>query len=109
MATSPALDVTFAGDDLALRLPTPAYLARFSAVSRIHTKSELRLYFYCAATTNSPTRGAGLQTGRIRTRPTSPSMTPGGRRPSRLTCCASVRQPMQLVCQGFGDSADAAV
>ncbi|MFI7194917.1 hypothetical protein ACIBQ0_34755 [Nocardia nova] len=39
----------------------------------------------------------------------TPSTTPGGRRPSRVTCCASVRQPVQLVCQGFGDGADAAV
>lgn len=31
------------------------------------------------------------------------------RRPSRVTCCASVRQPVQLVCQGFGDGTDAAV
>ncbi|MFE3230285.1 hypothetical protein [Nocardia sp. NPDC059228] len=29
-----------------LRLAALAYLARFSAVSRIHTKSDLRLYFY---------------------------------------------------------------
>ncbi|MFE5871387.1 helix-turn-helix transcriptional regulator [Streptomyces roseifaciens] len=31
------------------------------------------------------------------------------RRPSRLTSCASVRQPVQLVRQGFGDGTDAAV
>lgn len=31
------------------------------------------------------------------------------RRPSRLTSCASVRQPAQLVCQGFGDGTDAVV
>ena len=31
------------------------------------------------------------------------------RRPSRLTSCASVRQPVQLVPQGFGDGTDAAV
>ncbi|WP_157557020.1 hypothetical protein [Nocardia acidivorans] len=45
MAPSPDLDVTFAGDDLVLRLAALAYLARFSAVSRIHAKSALRLYF----------------------------------------------------------------
>ncbi|MET9490070.1 hypothetical protein [Nocardia sp. NPDC006630] len=45
MAPTSDLDVTFAGDDLVLRLATLAYLARFSAVSRIHTKSDLRLYF----------------------------------------------------------------
>ncbi|MCP9621937.1 tyrosine-type recombinase/integrase [Nocardia otitidiscaviarum] len=45
MAPSPDIDVTFAGDDLVLRLAALAYLARFSAVSRIHTKSDLRLYF----------------------------------------------------------------
>ncbi|WP_433667534.1 hypothetical protein ACQP06_28015 [Nocardia sp. CA-136227] len=45
MAPSSDLDVTFAGDDLVLRLAALAYLARFSAVSRIHTKSDLRLYF----------------------------------------------------------------
>ncbi|MEV6071192.1 tyrosine-type recombinase/integrase [Nocardia sp. NPDC052001] len=49
MAPSPDLDVTFAGDDLVLRLAALAYLARFSAVSRIHTKSDLRLYFYWCA------------------------------------------------------------
>ncbi len=31
------------------------------------------------------------------------------RRPSRLTSCASVRQPVQLVRQGFGDGVDATV
>jgi integrase len=31
------------------------------------------------------------------------------RRPPRLTSCASVRQPVQLVRQGFGDGTDAAV
>lgn len=31
------------------------------------------------------------------------------RRPSRMTSCASVRQPVQLVRQGFGDGTDAAV
>ncbi|MER6008385.1 arginase family protein [Nonomuraea angiospora] len=31
------------------------------------------------------------------------------RRPSHLTSCASVRQPVQLVRQGFGDGTDAAV
>lgn len=31
------------------------------------------------------------------------------RRPTRLTSCASVRQPVQLVRQGFGDGTDAAV
>ncbi|MVU81606.1 tyrosine-type recombinase/integrase [Nocardia sp. ET3-3] len=39
------MDVSFAGDDLVLRLASLAYLARFSIVSRIHTRSDLRLYF----------------------------------------------------------------
>lgn len=43
------------GDDLVLRLAALAYLARFSAVSRIHTKSDLRLYFYwCTDHQTSP-------------------------------------------------------
>ncbi|MCP9624795.1 hypothetical protein FOH10_11935 [Nocardia otitidiscaviarum] len=46
MAPSPELDVSFAGDDLVLRLAALAYIARISAASRIHTKSDLRLYFY---------------------------------------------------------------
>ncbi|MEU4343977.1 hypothetical protein AB0H00_22370 [Nocardia sp. NPDC023852] len=45
MATSSDLDVSFAGDELVLRLAGPAY-ARLSAVSRPHTTSELRLCFY---------------------------------------------------------------
>ncbi|AYF79658.1 integrase [Nocardia yunnanensis] len=39
------MDVSFAGDDLVLRLASLAYLARFSIVSRVHTRSDLRLYF----------------------------------------------------------------
>ncbi|WP_327120587.1 hypothetical protein OHB12_16785 [Nocardia sp. NBC_01730] len=44
MATSSDLDVSFAGDELVLRLAGLARLARFSAVSRPRTKSELRLF-----------------------------------------------------------------
>ncbi|MEV6768601.1 hypothetical protein AB0N05_08190 [Nocardia sp. NPDC051030] len=40
------LDADFAGDDLVLQLAVYAYLAQFSTISRIHTKSDLRLYFY---------------------------------------------------------------
>ncbi|MEV2223590.1 hypothetical protein AB0E01_27435 [Nocardia vinacea] len=43
MATSSDLDVSFAGDELVLRLAGLAYLARFSAVSRPH---KLRLCLY---------------------------------------------------------------
>ncbi|MFF0634999.1 hypothetical protein ACFYTS_21120 [Nocardia sp. NPDC004151] len=46
MAPSPDIDVTFAADELVLRLAALAYLARFSAVSRTHARSDLRLYFY---------------------------------------------------------------
>lgn len=46
-------------------------------------------------------------------RPCAPAdfavMTTPNRRPSRLTSCASGRQPMQLVRQGFGDGTDAAM
>ncbi|MGW4352667.1 tyrosine-type recombinase/integrase [Nocardia sp. NPDC004582] len=45
MSTSSDLDVSFAGDDLVLRLASLAYLARFSIVSLVHTRSDLHLYF----------------------------------------------------------------
>lgn len=45
MSTSSDIDVTFAGDDLVLRLASAAYLARFTGSSRIHCGSDLRLYF----------------------------------------------------------------
>jgi site-specific recombinase XerD len=45
MGTSSDIDVTFAGDDLVLRLASAAYLARFTGSSRIHCGSDLRLYF----------------------------------------------------------------
>jgi len=36
-------------DDLVLRLASSAYLARFTGSSRVHTESDLRLYFaWCA-------------------------------------------------------------
>ena len=36
-------------DDLVLRLASSAYLARFTDSSRVHTESDLRLYFtWCA-------------------------------------------------------------
>lgn len=36
-------------DDLVLRLESSAYLARFTGSSRVHTESDLRLYFaWCA-------------------------------------------------------------
>ena len=37
------------GDDLVLRLASSAYLTRFTGSSRVHTESDLRLYFaWCA-------------------------------------------------------------
>ena len=39
------IDVTFAGDDLVLRLASAAYLARFTGSSRTHCGSDLCLYF----------------------------------------------------------------
>ncbi|WP_405166548.1 tyrosine-type recombinase/integrase [Nocardia sp. NBC_01499] len=45
MGTSSDIDVTFAGDDLVLRLASAVYLARFTGSSRIHCGSDLRLYF----------------------------------------------------------------
>ncbi|WP_405164470.1 tyrosine-type recombinase/integrase [Nocardia sp. NBC_01499] len=45
MGTSSDIDVTFAGDDLVLRLACAAYLGRFTGSSRIHCGSDLRLYF----------------------------------------------------------------
>jgi integrase/recombinase XerD len=42
-------NVLFTGDDLVLRLATSAYLTRFTGSSRVHTESDLRLYFaWCA-------------------------------------------------------------
>lgn len=36
-------------DDLVLRLATAAYLGRFTGISRMHTESDLRLFFaWCA-------------------------------------------------------------
>ncbi|MFQ6398996.1 hypothetical protein ACLMAJ_36860 [Nocardia sp. KC 131] len=55
MGTSPDIDVTFAGDDLVLRLSSAAYLARFSGTSRTHCSSDLRLYFaWCVERHASP-------------------------------------------------------
>ncbi|MET8875237.1 tyrosine-type recombinase/integrase [Nocardia sp. NPDC004604] len=45
MGASSDIDVTFAGDDLVLRLACAAYLARFTGSSRTHCGSDLRLYF----------------------------------------------------------------
>ncbi|RDI66831.1 hypothetical protein DFR76_104584 [Nocardia pseudobrasiliensis] len=45
MATSPDIDVTFAGYDLVLRLASAGYLARYTGTSREHCGSDLRLYF----------------------------------------------------------------
>ena len=42
--TSPSAD-----DDLLLRLATAAYLGRYTGTSRMHTESDLRLFFaWCA-------------------------------------------------------------
>lgn len=50
MTTMPeALTSPSADDDLFLRLATAAYLGRFTGTSRMHTESDLRLFFaWCA-------------------------------------------------------------
>jgi integrase/recombinase XerD len=49
MTASSDVDVSYAGDDLVLRLASSACLARFTGTSRAHTESDLRLSFaWCA-------------------------------------------------------------
>ncbi|MDH6221722.1 hypothetical protein M2283_009069 [Streptomyces pseudovenezuelae] len=58
---------------------------------------------------DGPVRAGRARVRRHHGRPAQGLRPRHRRRPSRLISCASVRQPVQLVRQGFGDGTDAAV